>query len=247
MTNSWIGTLVVLLVIAAQVIPAILQAIAKKRAEDRARQMAAARKAQTLPDEFRAPEGLERAGESRDPLAPQPAGASADDLARRRQIQLEQLRNRREARRENSTTVVRTGSTSSSGGPAGQGSGRMNLPSPTVLRPQDVKRRGQAVDPARAAQQEAARARQQAAQAAKALQKATDKAAHGKRSERPQAASEIAPPRADDALTAATRQRRDQSVGIMRRFRQPSAMRQAFILKELLDPPLSLRQGPNAD
>lgn len=255
MTNSWIGTLVVLLVVAAQVIPAILQAIAKKRAEERARQLTTARQAQQLPEEFTSPPSAQSPGRTADPFARRTGTSTADDIATRRKAQLEQLRNRRDARRSDATVQVRTGSIGAPtpapgipkgrGGPQGEQS-RMNKSAATALRTTEMQRRPAPVAPAQRQDpaQESAISRQRQAQAATTRQAAVEGERQRKKSDdSKQALRDAGPLRLDDADVLAATQRRARSVGLARRLRQPAAMRQAFVLKELLDLPVSMREN----
>jgi hypothetical protein len=236
MTNSWIGTLVVVLVVAAQVIPAILQAIAKKRAQTRAQQIAQAHKAQQIPAEFTPVSGQSASGPSPNPFRPRTAVAKSDEAAARRKAQLDALRNRRGGGKPATTPQVRAGAPSVTP----RIPGGLNVISATTLRPSEVKRRSAFESKALPADKERdlAKAKQRTEQAALERDRKRKQATHTALTP-----SDSAPMRVDDAGAMAVQKRKQRSEGISRRFREPAAMRQAFILKELLDPPIALRDN----
>jgi hypothetical protein len=236
MTNSWIGTLVIVLVIAAQVIPAILQAIAKKRAQTRAQQTAQARKAQQIPAEFTSASGQSGPGPGSNPFRPRTAVPKSDEVAARRKAQLDALRNRRDGGKPAASPQVRAGAPSV----APRASGHLDVVSATTLRPTAVKRRPALESKASPAETDrvSLKAKQDAASAAVERGQKRRQLSHTALTP-----SDPAPMRVDDAGAMATQNRKQRSEGIARRFRQPAAMRQAFILKELLDPPMALRDN----
>jgi hypothetical protein len=251
MGNSWIGTLIVLVVVGAQVIPAILQALAKKRQERRVREAAEARRAQQIPEEFRTPVAVgRRESPVQQPVVVSARTSRADDLAARRKAQLEQLRNRRQGRPSGADAA--TGSMEPAARPAAQvqvrvGGPRMPGPAGIFLPiPQAPKRVDVTVPPthpdveAVRRRQEQAKIRERRTAEARDVQKAQTAASKARDKASDTATSKPAA-RVDDALLAADTRRRQQIKDLRTLFGQSANLRRVIILKELLDPPVSLR------
>jgi hypothetical protein len=122
----------------------------------------------------------------------------------------------------------------------------MNKSAATALRTTEIQRRPATAAPVQrqAVEQESAISRQRQAQATRTRQAAVEVERQRKKvDDSQQAARDAGPLRLDDAEALAATRRKARSAGLARRLRRPEAMREAFILKELLDRPVSLRDS----
>lgn len=237
-----ITVIITLLTIVWYVVQLVAQAKERQANEQRA---AEARLEQLRKQRLQQQQGGEssRAGESR-------ASSGSDgrsDLAERRRKQIEELRRRRAAQAGGSvstSTSVRVPSASPGAGPAvgPRAGGQFNMgiaPVPTAQRP---KRPSQTTGRSAAGRADALRTRpaQQPRQAltAKAQPTLKSKPTKSKKDRPTESATPVSPHQRSVPLAAT-----GVAAGPIRaRLRNRAALREAFILKELLDPPVSMRQ-----
>ena len=250
--GRWSG-LIVVAILVVQIVASIIQQRRKEQEKQRAREAAARRQ---MLAEAEAPAG--QAGQSV-PTMTQPGVESptaAADLEARRRAQLEQLRQRREGRRIGLPSASGAGQAPPTGPRAG-------LPVPgvrTQASPPSSKPQSQpwtaTSDQARSRQQEVERrAREQArlvrdqqarvAEERDAAQRAASERERLRRAAREsQQQSRQAEQRQADQRQAAAAMAIGGPVPVLQlrnRLSQPGALREVFLLKELLDPPVALR------
>lgn len=233
--GRYLGLILFTLFVVWQVLTAILNQINANKQQQRAEELAKQRREAAGTTTA---EGDGAGGKSR-----------IDDLAARRKAQLEELRRRREAGRSaQPTTQARVG------GPATGTAGSTGVAAPTASRDRAIRiepvGRERKPDPWQARKQEAQRrerdAKREQAQRpqVRAAQQSQQQqlAARERMAQQQRAAMQAAAQAEKAAATeAASIPATSIAHAIRRRFSDPQQLREAFILKELLDPPVSIR------
>lgn len=250
MGNSWI---ILVLLGVGWAIQAIAQAVAKKQEQERLRQVAEERRRAA---QSHSGSGATTSRTSAQPSSPQLSTrpTSREELAARRQAQLEELRKRRLAQSRGQSTQVRTTpqqrpqpAARSQPVPVRRQSSTAAVPpqQPPSLQPESVPKRTQRpsqilkkkeeftrLAEARRRQAEEEKRRSRAKRSKRLRQKPIDE-------QRLVAPSPLGP----SAAAPDTLQLRSK-------LRQPRMLRELFVMKELLDPPVALREeiepGPAA-
>lgn len=270
MGNSWIF---ILLVVGWWAVQAIVSAAAKKKEIERQRELAERRRQMEHGGASQSQPSLSPASQSTQPTHRSQQGPTTrDDLAARRQAQLEELRRRRmqQSRGGSSgSTAVRTPTPAQNPTmhapqtpPTSMGRGQMPVSFPrTTNVPQKPKKQKPAKQPARGKTQtardrlkeiERERARREFHESS---HKAVHKELRGLR-DVPDViqAGGIRPVSSDlgapvGAVSPAARLSRTKQAPVdvnamKQRFTSRSALRELFVMKELLDPPMALRDNP---
>jgi len=256
-TGSWI---ILLLLGVGWAVQAIAQAVAKKQEQERLRQVAEQRRQQAQRQSGRStptaqPQPEPRASSGRPSSRP----TSREELAARRQAQLEELRKRRmaQSRGQQPSTQVRTGQPSQrqtpptrqpQARPAQRRSTSTAAPPPQqrpYLQPDDVPRRAVQRPSEKLREKDDFGGRLADLRRKQAEQKAMQKRARTSRAASPRLRDK---PIDEQSLVApdpfASRRVGVDVSSLRTRLRQPAMLRELFIMKELLDPPVSLRSEP---
>ncbi|HRP62774.1 MAG TPA: hypothetical protein PK400_05735 [Phycisphaerales bacterium] len=240
-----IGTIIFLLWIAWMVVSAIINLKAEKKKQEREAELAKMRRAQIAGGQGDSPSNAS-AGTSE-------GGTRLDDVIARRKAQLEELRAQRTARKGSQPV------SSEARLPPGQQ--QILIPGktpPTIGRtPQQTPTRSgglfgtaspQDRGPARAQQAEATRARQEAQRRAREAQEQRKRAEEARvaaeqRTKLARQQAEAAARRSEEKAAAVERisAPRKQTTSFRAMLSSPRSLRQAILLKELLDKPVSLR------
>ena len=239
---SWLGLLVALLYLAIHIASIVAKEAQKRKERVRLmeqaerRRMTEARLELPGPEEATTqlqPSAWQRPGVARPPAPPPPSSRSRngplDDLAARRKQQLEQLRNRpapAPVQRPHTPQPSRTDLPPSARMPTAQG--RIETESER-LRRESATRTSE--------QQRAARQRSALAKAQK-LQQAQREAEQQRKAELHAMATSFDAPH----LHAAPITHHKPSTAIMAKLKDRNTLREVFVLREVIDPPLALRE-----
>ncbi len=248
-----IGALLTLLTITWYVIQVVAQAKERQANEERA---AEARRQQLARQQAQAQSKSQSSG-SRGPASQRASGSPVDarsDLAERRRQQLEELRRRRAAQASGSSeTMIRINQPGPSASATPPQSGQFNMgiaPVPTAPRQSQQSRQSQQRQPGslssradalrRRPQQQSRRSQPQSAKPRKTKRQTT-------RRQQERSIQDTSLPGDPIGMGSPIQSGSVQKTGVglsdvRSRLKSRAALREAFILKEVLDPPVSLRE-----
>ena len=260
---------IILAIVAVNVIGAIVKGLSKSQQKERQGELAAERRRAAMQQ---GQQGQQSAGPTRRPGSQgaggqqggrYPTGRPLDALAQRRKEQLEQLRQRRQQRGTTPPTQARasTQPSPSASQPAGLSGPRLtslaDKMEKTRRAEQRLQERREAAARAKVQQAQAQRQAQRtpaqpARQAGRArvtvpqLIEPDDRTGHRKHDkdlQRLHSSLSAEPQSMDEAYAIDEGGASEFSKSVQRQMRNPASLRQLFVLKELLDSPISLRPG----